>query len=48
MFTEKIDVLITKEEIEKRVKELARQIEEDYWEDKDLVCVGLFKGVSII
>lgn len=43
MFTEKIDVLITKEEIEKRVKELARQIEEDY-KDKDLVCVGLLKG----
>jgi hypoxanthine phosphoribosyltransferase len=36
-------ILITEEEIQRRVRELARQIERDY-EGKDLLMVGLLKG----
>lgn len=36
-------VLITKEQIEKRVEELGRQITKDY-EGKDVVLVGILKG----
>lgn len=39
----KIETLISKEELATRVKELAKQIENDY-QGKDLVCVGLLKG----
>lgn len=36
-------VLISKEQIEKRIKELAKQISQDY-EGKDLVCVIILRG----
>ncbi|WP_300328694.1 hypoxanthine phosphoribosyltransferase [Fusobacterium sp.] len=39
----KIDTLISKEELAVRVAELGKQIAKDY-EGKDLVCVGLLKG----
>lgn len=39
----KIETLISKEQLATRVKELAKQIENDY-QGKDLVCVGLLKG----
>ncbi len=38
-----VEVLISKEKVEARIVELAKQIEKDY-ADKDLVCVGLLKG----
>lgn len=38
-----VEVLISKEKVEARIAELAKQIEKDY-ADKDLVCVGLLKG----
>ena len=41
-----IDILISKEELEVRVLELAKEIERDY-QDKDLVCIGLLKGSVI-
>ncbi|MDD3396418.1 MAG: hypoxanthine phosphoribosyltransferase [Acidaminococcaceae bacterium] len=37
-------ILVTREEIAARVKELAAQISEDY-KDKDLLVIGLIKGV---
>lgn len=40
------EVLITKEEIIKRVEELGREITEDY-QDKDLMVVGILKGAAI-
>ena len=39
----KIETLISKEQLETRVTELAKQIEKDY-QGKDLICVGLLKG----
>lgn len=36
-------VLISKEQIEKRIKELAKQISQDY-EGKDLICVIILRG----
>lgn len=38
-----IEILIPKEKVESRIKELASIIAEDY-KDKDLICVGLLKG----
>jgi hypoxanthine phosphoribosyltransferase len=40
---EDIDVLISQEEIRKRVKEMALEISRDY-ADKDLLMVGILKG----
>ncbi len=37
------EVLVSKEDIEKRVSDLARAIESDY-ENKDLLCVGILNG----
>lgn len=42
----RIDTLILKEDVEKRILELAKQIEKDY-RDRDLLCVGLLKGSVI-
>ncbi len=39
-------VLISREEIEKRVEELGREIAEDY-KDKDILVVGILKGAVI-
>lgn len=41
-----IDVMISKEEIEKKVYELAKQIEKDY-EGEEIVVVGILKGASV-
>lgn len=41
-----IKTLLTREEVEKRIKELAKEIERDY-QGKDLLVLGLLKG-SII
>lgn len=41
-----IDVMISKEEIEKKVLELAKQIEKDY-EGEEIVVVGILKGASV-
>ena len=38
-----LKVLINEEELEKRIEELARQIEKDY-EGKDIVFLGILKG----
>lgn len=38
------EILLTKEQIEKRIKELAQWINETYKESKDLILVGLLKG----
>lgn len=38
-----IKTLLTREEIEKRIKELAKEIEKDYC-GKDLLVIGLLKG----
>ena len=38
-----IKTLISREEVEKRIKELAKEIEKDY-EGKELVVIGLLKG----
>jgi hypoxanthine phosphoribosyltransferase len=40
------EVLIAEEELRKRVKELAKQIEKDY-QGKDLVAVGILKGALL-
>lgn len=40
------NILVTEEEIEARVKELGKQITEDY-KDKDLILVGILKGAVI-
>ena len=42
----KIENLIDKELVEKRIKELARQIEKDY-AGEEIYCVGLLKGSVI-
>lgn len=39
----KVETLISREIVEKRIKEIAKQIEQDY-KEKDLICVGLLKG----
>lgn len=39
----KVETLISREEVESRIKELAKIIEADY-KGKDLICVGLLKG----
>lgn len=39
----KIETLISRAEVEKRIKELAKEIEVEY-KDKELICVGLLKG----
>ncbi len=41
-----IDVMISKEEIENKVYELAKQIEKDY-EGEEIVVVGILKGASV-
>ena len=38
-----VEVLISREKVEERIKELAKEIEKDY-AGKELVCVGLLKG----
>ncbi|WP_300359360.1 hypoxanthine phosphoribosyltransferase [Fusobacterium sp.] len=38
-----VEVLISREKVEARISELAREIEKDY-ANKDLICVGLLKG----
>ena len=38
-----IKTLLTREEVEKRIKELAKEIEKDYC-GKDLLVIGLLKG----
>ncbi len=38
-----IKTLLTREEVEKRIKELAKEIEKDY-RGKDLLVIGLLKG----
>ena len=38
-----IKTLLTREEVEKRIKELAKEIEKDYY-GKDLLVIGLLKG----
>ncbi|MBC2856667.1 MAG: hypoxanthine phosphoribosyltransferase [Cetobacterium sp.] len=38
-----IEVMISKEQIEGKIKELAKKIESDY-EGKEFICVGLLKG----
>ncbi len=38
-----VEVLISREKVEERIKEVAKEIEKDYT-GKDLVCVGLLKG----
>lgn len=38
-----IKTLLTREEVERRIKELAKEIEKDY-QGKDLLVVGLLKG----
>lgn len=43
---EEINVLINKAKLEKRIRELARQIEKDY-EGKEIVFIGLLKGSVI-
>lgn len=40
------DILVTEEEIEAKVKELGKQITEDY-RDKNLMLVGILKGAVI-
>jgi hypoxanthine phosphoribosyltransferase len=42
-----VDVLIPEEEIKKRVKELGRQITEDYQDAEDVILVGLLRGSTI-
>ena len=42
----KIENLINKESVEKRIKELAREIEKDY-AGEEIYCVGLLKGSVI-
>ena len=37
-------VLVTKEDLERRVTELAREIDRDYAESDRLLCVGVLKG----
>ncbi len=37
-------VLISQEELHRRVHELAAQIEDDYRDSKDLLCIGVLKG----
>lgn len=37
-------VLISKERVRTRIAELARQIEDDYRDSQDLVCIGVLKG----
>lgn len=44
--SDKFDVLLTEEEIDARVKELGKQISEDY-EGKELVAVGVLRGSFI-
>lgn len=41
-----VEVLISREKVEERIKELAKEIEKDY-AGKELVCVGLLKGSVI-
>lgn len=42
----RIEALISRTEVEKKIKELAKKIEREY-RDKDLICVGLLKGSVI-
>ena len=42
----RIENLIDKETVEKRIKELAREIEKDY-AGEEVYCVGLLKGSVI-
>ena len=44
--TKEIEVLFTEEQIEKRVREIAREIEKDF-SGKELVVVGVLKGAFI-
>lgn len=47
MDMENIEVMISKEEIMKRVKELGEKITADYNPDKELVVIGVLKGANI-
>ncbi len=47
MASKEIEVLFTEEQIQARIKELARQIERDYPEQGDFVVVGVLKGAFI-
>ncbi len=42
-----VEVLIPEEEIKQRVRDLGRQITEDYRESKEVVLVGLLRGATI-
>lgn len=44
-FMDKINVLISNEEIEKRLNELSKQIEDDY-EGKEIVFLSVLRGGS--
>lgn len=39
-----IQTMITREEVEARIKALAKQIEEEYREKKEIILIGLLKG----
>ena len=39
-----LEVLITREALEQRVTELAREISNDYADSTDLLCIGVLKG----
>ncbi|MFO7161222.1 MAG: hypoxanthine phosphoribosyltransferase, partial [[Clostridium] cellulosi] len=43
MLNDLAEILLTKEEIEKKVAELGEKISEDY-KDKNLLLVGILKG----
>ena len=40
----RLEVLISSEQLQERVTELAARLNEDYRESKDLICVGVLKG----
>jgi len=42
-----LEILITKEEIEKKVKELSEKIEEDYPNPENLLFIGILKGAFV-
>jgi hypoxanthine phosphoribosyltransferase len=40
-------ILVTEDQIQKRIKELGKQISEDYKNASTLTCVGILKGAFI-
>lgn len=46
MTWKRVEILISREQVLRRVKELAKKIEEDY-KGEELVCVALLKGSFI-